>query len=93
MFQNGFANSNHALLYTARNSAYAGPSHEIHNECVTEGKIYLLEAQMKLLDSDGNPYWCDKSKPWDLEVACPLLTVQYTNMVCGQNLPVLSFFI
>lgn len=79
LYPDGFADSDTALLYTARNSPYAGPKHEIKSECVTEGKFYLLEGQIKLLDSDGNPFWCDKSKPWDLEVACPLLTVQYTN--------------
>ena len=36
---------------------------------------------MKLLDEQGLPFVCDKSKPWDHEVSCPLLTVQYTTQV------------
>lgn len=75
LYPYGYGGSGNALLYTARHSSFVGPRHSILPRCVTEGKKYQIEAQMKLLDEQGLPFVCDKSKPWDHEVSCPLLTV------------------
>ena len=80
MYPKGFANSSHALLYTARSSRMAGPQHSILTECITEEKKYMLEAQIKLLDEFGEPYACDKTKRFTSQ-SCPLLTLHYTTKV------------
>ena len=49
----------------------------------TEGDTYIFTAKMKLLDSDGNPFACDKVAGWGTPKKCPQVTIQVEHPTLG----------
>lgn len=78
-YPDGYAGQGMALIHTARSSFIMGPQHTLASSCMVEGKGYDFQAQMKLLDENGDPFVCSKEHKWADDAACPLLTVQYTH--------------
>ena len=49
----------------------------------TEGDEYIFTAKMKLLDSEGNPFACDKVAGWGTALKCPQVTIQVDHPTLG----------
>jgi len=59
---------------------------DISTGCLnTAGDQYIFAAQLKLEDSQGNPFACDKSAAWANALTCPLLSVEIQHPTKGMK--------
>ena len=53
----------------------SGPGQDINATCLVQGKQYILEADVKILDEVNGVYTCDKYAEWKDPDFCPLFTI------------------
>ena len=77
--EEGYGGSNHSFINTHRDANYFGPAQHLPMSCLSiEGNRFVFQAQLKLLDENGNPFACDKSAAWNTPKTCPLLSFEAT---------------
>jgi len=75
--EGGYGASNHSFIQTHRTANFFGPLQTLRSECLGNiGDKYIFNAELKLLDEDGNPFVCSKSASWNTDLTCPLLSFQ-----------------
>jgi len=52
---------------------------------ITPGEQFSFSAQMKLTDSNGNPFACDKNAAWGTALSCPLLSIEIQHPSVGMK--------
>ena len=62
-----------------------GPMQNLNPVCLQEGRVYEFNAMLKLFDTHGNPFACDKAAQWQSAKFCPLLSFALT-MPNGEEL-------
>ena len=63
------------LLYDYR-TCVLDIQQDLPMSCLTTvGDKYILTAKMKLLNSEGNPFACDKNAAWGTALTCPQVTI------------------
>jgi len=78
--EGGYGGSNHSFIHTHRTSINYGPLQQLSVACLHKiGDEFTFDAEIKLLDEDGNFFACDKSAEWKSDLTCPLLSFESTH--------------
>lgn len=75
--EGGSQGSANSFVMTHRTEIRSGPRQDLPTFCLSRlDDTYTFNADMKLLDEDGNEFACDKSAMWNTALTCPLLTFE-----------------
>jgi len=85
MYQPGAMNSTYALRSFARTHRDRGPLQYIDDRCITTGTTFVIEAQFRLLSSDGTGVTCDRNNRDGNELSCPSIIIYGEYCPSGSN--------
>jgi len=77
LLQGGYGGSNYTFIQTHRTEPHFGPRQELPESCLKNvGDKFSFNAQIQLMDEEGEFFACDKNAAWRSSLTCPLMTFE-----------------